>query len=90
MFDRAVLLREMTSARGYLTPSLAAATPPVQLASLLGLQAIPRTAHYSIVRVTSRRAVSHVTYASASGVVRDIVTLTRANGTWRISAIQPG
>jgi hypothetical protein len=88
MFNRAVLLRAMTSARGYLSASLAATTPPMQLTALLGTRSIPLAAHYSILHVTRSRAAVEVTYTFAKGSVRNSMTLVRTHGTWRISAIQ--
>lgn len=88
-FNRAVLIRAMTAARGYLTPSLAAQTPPMELASLLGLQHIPRGAGYGRVRVRGTRASAVVTYRTASGAVHDSLRLVRRGGTWLISAIRP-
>jgi hypothetical protein len=88
MFDRAIVIRAMTSARGYLSPSLAATTPPMQLAALLGLRSIPRAARFSVSQVTARRATVDVVYTAASGSVHDVATLARAQGTWRISSIR--
>lgn len=87
-FDRAVVIRAMTSARSYLSPALAAQAPPMGLASLLGLQDIPRSARYSDVHVNGRRATANLTLRTRSQAVTDGVTLLRRGGTWRISAIR--
>lgn len=87
-FDRAILIRAMTSARSYLSPPLAAETPPMALASLLGLQDIPRGARYSSVTVKGRRASALVSFRTGSQTARDRISLTRTNGIWRISSIR--
>jgi hypothetical protein len=88
MFDQAVINRAMTSARGFLTPSLARTTPPMTLAADLGLRNVPVTATYTIVSSGRDRAVVDVTYGLAHGKVRDRLSLVRAADGWRIAAIR--
>lgn len=87
-FDRAILLRAMTSARGYLSPSLASQTPPMTLASVLGLQDIPRSASFSHVQVNGSRASALIAFRTGSKTARDQIGLTRTNGAWRIASIR--
>lgn len=89
-FDRAVLIRAMTSARGYLTPALAAQTPPMRLAAALGLRNIPRAAHYTVTHLGPQRATVEVQYQVSPTAARDRLTLVQKRGLWRIAVIQTG
>lgn len=89
-FDRAVVIGAMTSARGYLTPALAAQSPPMVLPITLGLAKIPKTARYTIRSVNGQRAAVAVTYHLASGSAHDQLSLVRLRGMWRISRIRRG
>lgn len=89
-FDSAVLARAMTSARGYLTPALGAQTPPMQLAGVLGLQAVPTSARYTITRLSTRAATLRLTFTTGRGRSTSILHLTDTVHGWRISAISTG
>lgn len=88
MFDRAVVIGAMTSARGYLTPALATQSPPMELPVMLGVPNIPRSAYYTIDSVNSRHATVDVTYRLATSSVRDRLSIVRVRSLWRIAEIK--
>lgn len=87
-FDRAVVIGAMTSARGYLTPALAAQSPPMTLPIQLGLPTIPRSAGFTVRSANARRAMVEAKYHLASGIVHDQLSLVRLGGMWRIAKIE--
>lgn len=87
-FDRAIVIGAMTSARSYLTPALAAQSPPMELPVELGVPKIPKSARYTIRSVNNHRATVEATYHLASGSVRDQFSVVRLRSMWRIAAIK--